>query len=198
MKKYEVFVKLNPRIVTLTMQDLIRESEEAEVSAIINSDLSEEEKEIAKLDLFNRHISDYNRINTSLKLIRKEYSPMEHFYVRRGKNTFIASENHVVLADSDFENDRLTELPYFIYFAENVSRYAIVNGTAVQVLYRMENQYIVSRNGNYSIAVEDNEFAIKYGKKLEYTPKPDEICETITGLVKRYRPSKRRCILNRK
>ena len=186
MKKSGVFVRLTPSIVTMTVEDLRRKEESEELISILTSDETAEEKEKAIRKLKEEHESKYK--NSNLKLIRREYSRMKYFYVFEGKKAYLASSDVVCLPSFDLKDEPLTDLTYFIYFSEKISRNAVINGFDVQVLYRLEDQYIISRNGSYSIAVDDGNLEIKYGSKVEYTPKAEDICKSITRLVKKYKP----------
>ena len=190
MKKYSIFLKLSPDIISISATDVRMFSMVNRIENILKSDLPDEEKKGVISEINQKILDGQNKPINNLRIVKKYYEPMQYFYVFDNgfrKHKYAVTSEYVIPAVCHSKGERLVELPYFYGFSEKIGRKITVDDINMIAICRMEDQIITYRDGKYGILVDDGSLDIKYKDEVSFSPKVDEIHASIVDFVESYK-----------
>ena len=189
MKKYSIFIRIYPKIISLTVEQINAAKLMDEIFLLNSSDIEPEEKQRCIAAIREQYITKNNSINNNLRLIKKDYDSMEHFYVFRNHNkkqSFMVGHDSVVPALCSKDDPNLVELEDFIGFSEKISREVFIDGEKMIAICELEGQLIVCKEKKYRILLVDkaDKYKIRYGKSVSFNPKIGDIEDYVVNSIK--------------
>ena len=186
MKKYSIYLKIRPSIITLTAEQIYAKKMLDEISGVFLSDMESEEKKKRITEINNNFFLNREGFNNNLKVIKSDYESMNSFYVFNNfnhKRRFAVSYGEIIPQFYDQKDESFVELSCFIGFSERVAKEIFINGEKMIAVCSLENQLIVCKNGAYGVLVDDGSKEIKYGKKVDFRTKPSDIEDSVIDVV---------------